>query len=113
MTSLGNGFATASMAAMAPGAGKADLLVSGRLFKVRFSGSSAPTACRIGQPMFDVAQTGRPVLLERGLSTTIDEWLLSAEYLLAGGNPRVILCERGVRGFEAASRPTLDRSALW
>jgi 3-deoxy-7-phosphoheptulonate synthase len=59
-----------------------------------------------------VAQTGRAVLLERGLSTTIDEWLLSAEYLLAGGNPRVILCERGVRGFEGASRPTLDLTAI-
>jgi hypothetical protein len=50
---------TSCVAAMAPGDGKADLLVSGRLFKVRFSGASAPTACRIGQPMFDVAQTGR------------------------------------------------------
>lgn len=59
-----------------------------------------------------VARTGRPVLLERGLSTTIDEWLLSAEYLLAGGNPHVILCERGIRGFEAASRPTLDLTAI-
>ena len=59
-----------------------------------------------------VAQTGRAVLLERGLSTTIDEWLLSAEYLLTGGNPRVILCERGVRGFESASRPTLDLTAI-
>jgi 3-deoxy-7-phosphoheptulonate synthase len=59
-----------------------------------------------------IAQTGRAVLLERGLSTTIDEWLLSAEYLLAGGNPRVILCERGIRGFEGASRPTLDLTAI-
>ena len=59
-----------------------------------------------------VAETGRPVLLERGLSTTIDEWLLSAEYLLAGGNPHVILCERGIRGFEAATRPTLDLTAI-
>jgi 3-deoxy-7-phosphoheptulonate synthase len=59
-----------------------------------------------------VAQSGRPVLLERGLSTTIEEWLLSAEYLLAGGNPHVILCERGIRGFETASRPTLDLTAI-
>jgi 3-deoxy-7-phosphoheptulonate synthase len=59
-----------------------------------------------------VAQTARPVLLERGLATTIDEWLLSAEYLLAGGNPNVILCERGIRGVEAARRPTLDLTAI-
>ena len=48
-----------SAAALAPGDAKADLRVSGRLFRVRFSGASAPTACRIGQPIFDVASTGR------------------------------------------------------
>ena len=50
---------TTAVAPMAPGDAKADLLVSGRLFKVRFSGASSPTSCRIGQPMFDVAQIGR------------------------------------------------------
>ena len=54
----------------------------------------------------------RPVLLKRGLSATIEEWLLSAEYLLAGGNEQVILCERGVRGFEPMTRNTLDLSAV-
>src|ERR687892_2299315 len=54
----------------------------------------------------------RPVLLKRGLSATIEELLLSAEYILAEGNPDVILCERGVRGFDTATRNLLDLSAL-
>ena len=54
----------------------------------------------------------RPVLLKRGLSATVDEWLLAAEYLLAGGNEQVILCERGIRTFETATRNTLDLSAV-
>ena len=54
----------------------------------------------------------RPVLLKRGLSATIDEWLLAAEYLLQGGNEQVILCERGIRTFETATRNTLDLSAV-
>ncbi|MBI4590912.1 MAG: 3-deoxy-7-phosphoheptulonate synthase [Candidatus Rokubacteria bacterium] len=59
-----------------------------------------------------VAETGKPVLLKRGMSTSIQEWLLSAEYLLSGGNPRVILCERGIRTFETATRFTLDLNAV-
>jgi 3-deoxy-7-phosphoheptulonate synthase len=59
-----------------------------------------------------VAESGKPVLLKRGMSTTIQEWLLSAEYILAGGNPRVILCERGIRTFETTTRFTLDLSAV-
>lgn len=54
----------------------------------------------------------RPVLLKRGLMTTVDEFLLSAEYVLHGGNHRVILCERGIRTFETATRNTLDLSAV-
>ncbi len=54
----------------------------------------------------------RPVLLKRGLSATFEEWLLAAEYLLAGGNDQVILCERGIRTFETATRNTLDLSAV-
>jgi len=54
----------------------------------------------------------RPVLLKRGLSATIEEWLLSAEYVLAGGNSQVILCERGIRTFENYTRNTLDISAI-
>ena len=53
-----------------------------------------------------------PVLLKRGLSSTIEEWLLSAEYILAGGNSQVILCERGIRTFESYTRNTLDISAI-
>jgi 3-deoxy-7-phosphoheptulonate synthase len=52
------------------------------------------------------------VLLKRGISATIEEWLLSAEYVLAGGNRDVILCERGIRTFENATRNTLDLSAI-
>jgi 3-deoxy-7-phosphoheptulonate synthase len=54
----------------------------------------------------------KPVLLKRGLAATIDEWLMAAEYILAGGNPQVILCERGVRTFVNHSRNTLDLSAV-
>jgi 3-deoxy-7-phosphoheptulonate synthase len=54
----------------------------------------------------------KPVLLKRGLMTTVDEFLNCAEYLLAGGNDRVILCERGIRTFETATRNTLDLSAV-
>jgi 3-deoxy-7-phosphoheptulonate synthase len=57
-------------------------------------------------------RVGKPVLLKRGLSATIQELLLSAEYILAEGNPHVILCERGVRGFDPATRNLLDLSAI-
>lgn len=59
-----------------------------------------------------VGQIDKPVLLKRGMSTTIEEFLLAAEYILAAGNPRVILCERGIRTFESATRNTLDLSAV-
>lgn len=59
-----------------------------------------------------VAEAGKPVLLKRGMSTTIQEWLLSAEYVLSGGNPDVILCERGIRTFEPTTRFTLDLNAV-
>src|SRR5262249_61439731 len=58
-----------------------------------------------------VAECGKPVLLKRGMSTSIQEWLLSAEYVLAGGNPNAILCERGIRTFETSTRYTLDLNA--
>ena len=54
----------------------------------------------------------KPVLLKRGISATIEEWLLTAEYILAGGNNEVILCERGIRTFETATRNTFDISAI-
>jgi len=56
--------------------------------------------------------TRKPVLLKRGISATIEEWLLSAEYILSGGNSEVILCERGIRTFENYTRNTLDLSAI-
>ncbi len=59
-----------------------------------------------------VARSRRPVLLKRGMSATLEEWLMSAEYLLAGGNRDVILCERGVRTFSDHSRNTLDLSVI-
>jgi 3-deoxy-7-phosphoheptulonate synthase len=59
-----------------------------------------------------VAAAGKPVLLKRGMATSIQEWLLSAEYVLAGGNPDVILCERGIRTFETSTRFTLDLNAV-
>jgi 3-deoxy-7-phosphoheptulonate synthase len=60
----------------------------------------------------ELGKTRKPVLLKRGVAATIEEWLLSAEYLLAGGNADVILCERGIRTFESYTRNTLDISAI-
>jgi 3-deoxy-7-phosphoheptulonate synthase len=60
----------------------------------------------------EVGKTKKPILLKRGLMSTIKELLLSAEYILANGNPNVILCERGIRTFETATRNTLDISAV-
>ena len=59
-----------------------------------------------------VGSTGRPVMLKRGLSATIQEWLMAAEYLLAHGTDNVVLCERGIRTFETYTRNTLDLSAI-
>jgi len=59
-----------------------------------------------------VGRTSRPILLKRGLSATLDELLAAAEYILSEGNPHVILCERGIRTFETATRNTLDLSAV-
>jgi 3-deoxy-7-phosphoheptulonate synthase len=59
-----------------------------------------------------VGRSGKPVLLKRGLSATIDELLAAAEYILAEGNPNVVFCERGIRTFETATRNTLDLSAV-
>jgi 3-deoxy-7-phosphoheptulonate synthase len=59
-----------------------------------------------------VGKTDKPVLLKRGLSATIEEWLMAAEYILAEGNPKVILCERGIRTFETYTRNTLDLNAV-
>jgi 3-deoxy-7-phosphoheptulonate synthase len=60
----------------------------------------------------ELGHVRKPVLLKRGISATIEEWLLSAEYVLSGGNTEVILCERGIRTFETATRNTFDISAI-
>jgi 3-deoxy-7-phosphoheptulonate synthase len=60
----------------------------------------------------ELGRSRTPVLLKRGISATIEEWLLSAEYILAGGNMSVMLCERGIRTFESYTRNTLDISAI-
>jgi 3-deoxy-7-phosphoheptulonate synthase len=59
-----------------------------------------------------VGEMGKPVLLKRGMATTIQEFLLSAEYILSAGNPQVMLCERGIRTFETSTRFTLDLNAV-
>ena len=59
-----------------------------------------------------LGKVNKPILLKRGLSATIEEWIMSAEYILAGGNENVILCERGIRTFETFTRNTLDLSAV-
>lgn len=60
----------------------------------------------------ELGHLDKPILLKRGLSSTIEEWLMSAEYIMAGGNERVILCERGIRTYETFTRNTLDISAV-
>ena len=60
----------------------------------------------------DLGKASKPVMLKRGIAATIEEWLMSAEYILAGGNEKVILCERGIRTFETATRNTMDISAI-
>jgi 3-deoxy-7-phosphoheptulonate synthase len=59
-----------------------------------------------------VGQTRKPVLLKRGMSATLEEWLMAAEYVLSGGNRDVMLCERGIRSFSDHSRNTLDLSVI-
>lgn len=60
----------------------------------------------------EVGMTSKPILLKRGLSATIEEWLMAAEYIMASGNPNIILCERGIRTYETATRNTIDMSAI-
>lgn len=60
----------------------------------------------------ELGRTNKPILLKRGLSATLEEWLMSAEYILSEGNEKVILCERGIRTFETYTRNTLDLSAV-
>ena len=60
----------------------------------------------------ELGKTNKPILLKRGLSATIEEWLMSAEYIMAGGNDKVMLCERGIRTYETFTRNTLDVSAI-
>ncbi len=62
--------------------------------------------------LWELGKCDKPILLKRGLSATIQEWLMSAEYIAAGGNENIILCERGIRTFETATRNTLDLSAV-
>lgn len=60
----------------------------------------------------ELGHCGKPILLKRGLANTLEEFLMSAEYIMAGGNSQVILCERGIRTFETMTRNTLDISAI-
>jgi 3-deoxy-7-phosphoheptulonate synthase len=62
--------------------------------------------------LVEIGRSGRPVLLKRGLSATLEELLMAAEYILKEGNPNVLLCERGIRTFETAYRYTLDLTAV-
>jgi len=60
----------------------------------------------------EAGESGKPVLLKRGLAATVDEWLMAAEYILLTGNDRVVLCERGVRSFDSATRNLLDLTVI-
>src|SRR5918999_1100488 len=90
-------------------------VLRGGAFKPRSSPYSFQGGARNMQNYTLLRELGhqhKPVLLKRGISATIEEWLLSAEYILAGGNNDVILCERGIRTFETATRNTFDISAI-
>ena len=67
---------------------------------------------RLGRVLTKLGELKHPVLLKRGMAATLEEWLMAAEYLLAAGNPNVILCERGVRTFNNHSRNTLDLNVV-
>lgn len=60
----------------------------------------------------ELGKVGKPVMLKRGPSATIEEWIMAAEYIISSGNPQVIMCERGIRSFESYTRNTLDLSAV-
>ena len=60
----------------------------------------------------EAGATEKPILLKRGLAATIEEWLMAAEYILSSGNDNIILCERGIRTYETATRNTIDMSAI-
>ena len=60
----------------------------------------------------ELGKTNKPILLKRGMSATVEEWLMSAEYIMSEGNENVILCERGIRTFKTYTRNTLDLSAI-
>ncbi|MCR4437050.1 MAG: 3-deoxy-7-phosphoheptulonate synthase [Clostridiales bacterium] len=60
----------------------------------------------------EVGTSGKAVLLKRGIAATIEEWLMAAEYIMAAGNPNIVLCERGIRTYETATRNTIDMSAI-
>jgi 3-deoxy-7-phosphoheptulonate synthase len=62
--------------------------------------------------LHEVGLTNKPVLLKRGLAATIEEWLMAAEYIIAAGNTNIILCERGIRTYETATRNTIDLSCI-
>jgi len=62
--------------------------------------------------LHEVGLTNKPILLKRGLAATIEEWLMAAEYIMAAGNSNIILCERGIRTYETATRNTVDMSAI-
>jgi 3-deoxy-7-phosphoheptulonate synthase len=64
------------------------------------------------QLLKELGKIDKPILLKRGMVATIEEWLMSAEYIMSEGNPNVILCERGIRTFENYTRNTLDISAI-
>ncbi len=59
-----------------------------------------------------LGKSKKPVLLKRGLANTMEEWIMAAEYIMAGGNENVIMCERGIRTFETYTRNTLDLSVI-
>src|SRR6478752_409906 len=85
----------------------------GGAFKPRSSPYSFQGLGEDGLKMLrEAGHVRKPVLLKRGIAATIEEWLLSAEYVLSGGNTDVILCERGIRTFETATRNTFDVSAI-
>ena len=87
-------------------------MLRGGAFKPRTSPYSFQGLGATGLEYLKVARQEKPVMIKRGMSATYEEWLMSAEYVMAGGNENVILCERGIRTFESYTRNTLDLACI-
>ena len=86
--------------------------VADEFLQMGIDGDGASVVGRHNELLKELGRTKKPILLKRGLAATVQEWIMSAEYIMSGGNHNVILCERGIRTYETYTRNTLDLSAV-